>query len=442
MRSGRNTAGSCLAVRAAVPAEQVQELPARFRAVGQEMRLRILAIRQTLARDRVALRVFLHFLGAQRIDLRTVQSEDLRAQRGRDLRVTVLSAQLRSDLERAERLDLVLRRAVPDRVRAPQHVVLAGVLEQLANAVCSRLGVAHQEAPGAAELGVDVRVRLDAVLDERAYERVDTVTLRIVVVRLLLHGRHESRVIDQERDVGEALRYNADVAALAMLVRLLAEGQALVHADHLDAERARFLDEADAGVVRQEEALAAWTELRIGLPRAYAPFLLQLVHALDITGLVRVDASVDHQPVRSLHLVDDAAHRVGGLTRHRLVIGARGDERQDHHVGVGVHEHVLDELFRRQAVQVAALAGLRRERTGGLRRPLERSRRRRLDPGAGRIDEMALHVEDELALSAGAPLRKLRVERGFRLDLEEAAGFARSRVRCVEREQRARRAAS
>jgi len=41
----RNNQEADLAVRAAVPAEQVQELPARLRAVGQEMRLRILAIR-------------------------------------------------------------------------------------------------------------------------------------------------------------------------------------------------------------------------------------------------------------------------------------------------------------------------------------------------------------------------------------------------------------
>ena len=50
----------------------------------------------------------------------------------RDLRVAVLLAEFRRDLEGAEGLDLVLRRAVPDRVRAPQHVVRPAMLQQLA----------------------------------------------------------------------------------------------------------------------------------------------------------------------------------------------------------------------------------------------------------------------------------------------------------------------
>ena len=66
----------------------------------------------------------------------------------------------------------------------------------------------------------------------------------------------ETRVVDEEAHVGKALRDDADVAALAVLVGLLAERQALVHADHLHAERARFLDEAHADVVGEEEALA------------------------------------------------------------------------------------------------------------------------------------------------------------------------------------------
>jgi hypothetical protein len=48
-------------VRAAVPAEQVQEC---LRVFGRRSGMRLRISLATLARDRVALRVFLHFVGA------------------------------------------------------------------------------------------------------------------------------------------------------------------------------------------------------------------------------------------------------------------------------------------------------------------------------------------------------------------------------------------
>src|SRR5262249_10557864 len=53
-----------------------------------------------------------------------------------------------------------------------------------------------------------------------------------------------------------------------------------------------------------------------------------------------------------------------------------------------------------------------------------------------------LHVEDKLTLTTEPRLRELRLEGGFSFDLEEAAALARCGVGRVEREQRARRAAS
>ncbi len=139
--------------------------------------------------------------------------------------------------------------------------------------------------------------------------------------------------------------------------------------------------------------------------------------------------------------VDDAAHRVGRLDRQRLGIAARGHERQHHHVGIAVEEHVLDELLGTEAVEMTARPGLGSQAAARFGRPLESIGGRCLHPRAGRIDEVALHVEDELTLAADSRLRELRLERGFGLELEEAAAFARRRVSGIEGEQRARRAA-
>src|SRR5262245_17542368 len=56
-------------------------------------------------------------------DARRAQPEDLLLHRARERRIFVLLDQHLGNLEAAERVDLPLRRAVPDRVRAPQYVV-------------------------------------------------------------------------------------------------------------------------------------------------------------------------------------------------------------------------------------------------------------------------------------------------------------------------------
>src|SRR5215475_4989693 len=251
--------GSCACP--AVPGEQIEKLAPRLRAVGEVVRLGPLAVGEPLARDAIAPGVLSDLRGADPVHLRRVEAEHLRADRRSDLRIAVLRAQLGRDLEGAERLDLILGRPVPDRVGAPEHVVLTAVPEELAEPVRGLLRVAHQKAPGAPELGVDVAPRRDAVLDERADERVDAVALGARIVGPLGRLGDEARVIDEEAHVGEALRDDADVAALAVLVGLFPEREPLVHADHLHAERARLLDEARADVVGEEIALPARPEL-------------------------------------------------------------------------------------------------------------------------------------------------------------------------------------
>ena len=129
-------------------------------------------------------------------------------------------------------------------------------------------------------------------------------------------------MIDEEAHVRKALGHDADVAALAVLVGLLAEGQSLVHADHFDAERARLLDEARADIVRQEKSFAVHAPLGVGLPRLYFPTLFQLVHRFEIARLIRIDPAMDQQAMRSFHAVDDPAHRIRRLNRQRLGIAA------------------------------------------------------------------------------------------------------------------------
>src|SRR5438874_2082340 len=121
------------------------------------MRPKIWSNSCSLARDAVAGGVLLDVVGGEAVDLGGVAAEDLGAEVGSDLGVAVSLAQGGGDLEGAEGLDLVLGRAVPDGVGAPEDVVGAAVLDELAHRVRGLLGVAHEEAPGAAELCINVR---------------------------------------------------------------------------------------------------------------------------------------------------------------------------------------------------------------------------------------------------------------------------------------------
>src|SRR5262245_2225286 len=136
----------------------------------------------------------------------------------------MLRPQFGGDLECAKRLDLILRRAVPDRISAPEHVVLAAILEELAERMRRAVGVAHEEAPRAAELGIDIAVRFDTVLNQRADESVNAVARAAPGVGALGNSGNETSMIDEETHIRKALRHDSNVTALAVLVRLLAEG--------------------------------------------------------------------------------------------------------------------------------------------------------------------------------------------------------------------------
>ena len=174
---------------------EVQELAPRLRAVGREARIgRVRDIRSRCRRDGVARQVL---VAARRPapdrSCSALRPNTFARDRRRDLRDSRASRGTRRDLERAERLDLVLRGAVPDRVGAPQHVVLAEVREQLAERVRGRVRIAHQEAPGRAELGVDVAALAEAAVAQARDQRVDAVgALRVVRAFGLVRRRSPS----------------------------------------------------------------------------------------------------------------------------------------------------------------------------------------------------------------------------------------------------------
>jgi hypothetical protein len=213
------------------------------------------------------------------------------------------------------------------------------------------------------------------------------------------------------------------------------QGQALVDADHLDVQVAGALDHGQADVVIQPEAVAR-AELGIGLPGAHPQSRAQGFHAVHVAGLVRIHAAVQQQPFGACHLVDDAPHRVRGLDGPPARRRRGRHKRQHHHVRVGIQEDVLDELVRAQALQIAQRIVVAR-RAVRLRHAGERPGEvgNLLQPLAGRVHIVALHVEDEL-VAAQPGVGKLPVERRVRGQFEEAGGFAGGRVHLVHGQQR------
>src|SRR5882672_5691017 len=81
-----------------------------------------------------------HRLGAHAVEAGGVEAEDLGLALLRERGVAEALLELGRDLERPQRLDLSLGRAVPDRVGAPDDVVLADEPEQLAEHVRGLVG--------------------------------------------------------------------------------------------------------------------------------------------------------------------------------------------------------------------------------------------------------------------------------------------------------------
>ncbi len=214
--------------------------------------------------------------------------------------------------------------------------------------------------------------------------------------------------------------------------------------DVADAELACLFDECDPDIVVEEESDAFRPELRVGFPRGDAMARGELVHSVDVGGVVRAHAAMDVQAMRALELFHDARRRERLVDGERLALACRGDEGEDHEVGVRIHENVLHEFVRADALQVIEAAAFRRGSAS--RRLRHRGEGLRigadvLQPRALRIHEVSLDVEDEfVAIDRGA--RELQVVGGLAGDLVEAAARALPRVGRVHREQRARRTAS
>ena len=197
--------------------------------------------------------------------------------------------------------------------------------------------------------------------DDARAQRVDAVGAPLVVRALRLPG-DEARVVDEEVEVGPALRRASDVDAGRVLVAAPPERQALVHGDRPHAEPPRVLAQLRARLVVEVEADAVRPPLRVGLPRGHAPARRERVHRLDVAGLVRVDAPVQQHAVHAVHALDDRRGRRRLLDLQRLALARRRDERQHDEVRVGIHEDVADELVRAR-------------RTSGRRCPAPRRRR-------------------------------------------------------------------
>src|SRR5260221_2537063 len=210
--------------------------------------------------------------GVDAIDLGAAEAEDLGLEVRRQRGIAVALAQLAVHGEAAERLELVLGRAVPDRIGAPEHTVFTDMAQQLAQRMRRRGRVAHEEAPRAAELGIDIAVGRDAVVDQRLDQAVDAALGMRRVERPLAPAGLEAGMVDDEADVGIKPRDAADIDTARVMLGHAGEGQALVDADGADAEGPRLLDEGDADPrVVEIPALAARAPLRIDLPRGDRP---------------------------------------------------------------------------------------------------------------------------------------------------------------------------
>jgi hypothetical protein len=142
----------------------------------------------------VSHRLSAHLVGLQAVNAGAIESEDIAPDRRGQCRVAVPVLELAADFEGAKVEDPILRVAAPDRIGAPEDVVLAEGREQLARQARRLVGVAHHEAPGAAEFGADV---LHAVLANRADQHVDA-GAGGGAVRPLLDAGVAAGVVDEE----------------------------------------------------------------------------------------------------------------------------------------------------------------------------------------------------------------------------------------------------
>lgn len=145
---------------------------------------------------------------------------------------------------------------------------------------------------------------------------------------------------------------------------------------------------------------------------------------------------MQEQPVRGVELLDAAGGGGGFLDGERLALAGGRHEAQHHEVGVGIEENVLDEGVRAEALEVVQRSGQGRggAAVGGKAAEGPRALGQGLEPGPGRVHEVALHIEDEL-VAGHAGRGGVRVQAGLGGELVEAAAAAGGGVGLVHRQQ-------
>ena len=143
---------------AAVPAQEVEKFPTILRTVGHEMRFGTVRILHAAAGNAVDRRALLNFREMDVVGLGRVEPEHLGAQRRGDFRIAVLLAQLLAIWK--VRNAWIWSCGEPYQMESVPHSTLFSpqVLQQLAQGVRRAVRIAHQKAPGAAQLGIDVAV--------------------------------------------------------------------------------------------------------------------------------------------------------------------------------------------------------------------------------------------------------------------------------------------
>src|SRR5712692_4559693 len=336
--------------------------------------------------------------GRQLVELRRVEAEDLAPVLRGELRIAVLFRHLLRDLEAPEGLDLPLRRAVPERIRAEHDALRPQVLHELPQHLRAHARERY-DARGerGADLGVDVLERRRELRELGEPAQVGHAVAQLAGAdRLQRLGVEEARaeagVVDDEVELRPVARDLRQVARAALLGRVRRHRrQALVDAD---VEEARVLLELLAVVADQlvgrisdllvveppllQLALGVVVELRgvgdvVALPRVGMELLDLLLHEAEVLPAGE-DLPVRKQPRRTGDAVDPVPHRcglvAGEVHRAERLVGAFRDARlgaarrleesqrriaedRDRHLAVEVD--VLDELH-----QVEVRAGDRR----------------------------------------------------------------------------------
>src|SRR5216684_491612 len=336
--------------------------------------------------------------GRQLVEPRRIEAEDLALVLRGELRIAVLFRHLLRDLEAPEGLDLPLRRAVPERIRAEHDALRPHVLHELPQHVRAHARERY-DARGerGADLGVHVLQRRRGLRELGEPAQVGNVVAQLLGAdRLQRFGIEEARaeagVVDDEVELRPVARHLRQVGRAALLGRVRrGRREALVNADVEEARMGRELlavvtDQLEARVrdllvvepPLLQLALGIVVELRgvgdvVALPRVGMELVDLLLHEAQVLP-AREDLPVREQPRRAGDGVDPVPHGrglvAGEVHRGERLVDAARDARlgaarrleqaerriaQDRDRHLAVEIDILDELY-----EVEVRAGDRR----------------------------------------------------------------------------------